>query len=160
VRVLYTTVVSPIGELVLAGDEHVLRGLYMTGASARHGWRRAEAPFRDVRTQLAEYFEGDRATFDLPIELEGTPFQRLVWRALLEIPYGETVTYGQLARRIGRPTASRAVGAANGRNPISVIVPCHRVVGADGALTGYGGGIERKRFLLELEARGATARPS
>jgi methylated-DNA-[protein]-cysteine S-methyltransferase len=117
-----------------------------TGVQVRPAWRRDDEPFRDVRDQLDEYFEGRRMDFDLPLQLEGTPFQRLVWRALLDVPYGETMSYGQLARRISRPAASRAVGAANGRNPISVIVPCHRVIGADGALTGYGGGIERKRF--------------
>jgi methylated-DNA-[protein]-cysteine S-methyltransferase len=154
---LYTTIDSPMGELLLLGDGRALRGLYMqegrTGITARPDWTRDHAAFGDVRAQLDEYFEGRRAVFDLALELEGTPFQRRVWGALQEIPYGESVTYGQLARRIGRPAASRAVGAANGQNRISLIVPCHRVVGADGTLTGYGGGIERKRFLLELEAR-------
>lgn len=154
---LYTTIDSPMGELLLLGDGRALRGLYMqegrTGITARSDWTRDHAAFGDVRVQLDEYFEGRRAVFELALELEGTPFQRRVWRALQEIPYGESVTYGQLARRIGRPAASRAVGAANGQNPISLIVPCHRVVGADGTLTGYGGGIERKRSLLELEAR-------
>jgi methylated-DNA-[protein]-cysteine S-methyltransferase len=158
---LYTTVDSPVGELLLVGDEFALRGLYMqegrTGAAVRRDWNRADAPFHDVRAQLGEYFEGSRTAFELPLELEGTQFQRRVWRALLEIPYGETISYGALARRIGRPTSSRAVGAANGRNPISLIVPCHRVVGADGGLTGYGGGIERKRLLLDLEAGGRAS---
>jgi methylated-DNA-[protein]-cysteine S-methyltransferase len=153
---LYTTIGSPVGELLLVGDERALRGLYMqegrTGAAVRPEWTRAEASFRAVREQLDEYFEGTRTSFDLPLEPEGTPFQRRVWRALLEIPYGETISYGALARRIGRPESARAVGAANGRNPISLIVPCHRVLGGDGGLTGYGGGIERKRFLLDLEA--------
>jgi methylated-DNA-[protein]-cysteine S-methyltransferase len=155
---LYTTVDSPVGELLLVGDEGALRGLYMqegrTSAAVRPAWERADGAFRDVRTQLDEYFAGGRASFDLPLELDGTPFQRRVWRALLEVPYAETISYGALARRIGRPASSRAVGAANGRNPISVIVPCHRVVGTGGGLTGYGGGIVRKRFLLDLEARG------
>lgn len=153
---LYAAIGSPVGELLLVGDERALRGLYMqegrTGAAVRPEWTSAEAPFRAVHEQLNEYFEGSRTGFELPLELEGTPFQRRVWRALLEIPYGETISYGALARRIGRPESTRAVGAANGRNPISLIVPCHRVVGADGGLTGYGGGIERKRFLLDLEA--------
>ena len=153
---LYTTIDSPMGELLLLGDGHALRGLYMqegqTGVTAVPDWTRDDESFGGVRAQLEEYFEGRRADFDLPLHLEGTPFQRLVWRALQEIPYGETVTYGELARRIGRPSSPRAVGAANGSNPISVIVPCHRVIGSDGTLTGYGGGIERKRHLLDLEA--------
>lgn len=160
---LYTSVDSPIGELVLTGDGRALRGLYMqggrTGLSARPGWRRGDEPFAEVRAQLDEYFQGRRAGFDLELELEGTLFQRRVWRALLEIPYGEALTYGELARRLGRPSASRAVGAANGRNPISLIVPCHRLVGADGSLTGYGGGIDRKRFLLEHESRASPTIP-
>jgi methylated-DNA-[protein]-cysteine S-methyltransferase len=152
---VYTSIDSPIGELLLLGDRRAVRGLYMqegrTGLAVQPDWIRDDERFADVRAQLGEYFDGRRAAFDLPLELDGTPFQRRVWRALQEIPYGETVTYGQLARRIGRPAASRAVGAANGRNPISVVVPCHRVVGADGTLTGYGGGLGRKRFLLDLE---------
>jgi methylated-DNA-[protein]-cysteine S-methyltransferase len=160
---LYTTVDSPVGELLLVGDERALRGLHMqegrTASAVRPDWKRDHEAFRNACTQLDEYFEGNRASFDLPLELEGTPFQRRVWRALREIPYGETVSYGALARRIGRPESSRAVGAANGRNPISLIVPCHRVVGSDGELTGYGGGIERKRLLLDLEARGRASVP-
>jgi methylated-DNA-[protein]-cysteine S-methyltransferase len=159
----YTTVDSPVGELLLVGDERALHGLYMqegrTASVVGADWNRDDEAFRDARTQLDEYFEGDRASFDLSLELEGTPFQRRVWRALREIPYGETVSYGALARRIGRPESSRAVGAANGRNPISLIVPCHRVIGSDGGLTGYGGGIERKRFLLAMEARGTASVP-
>jgi len=104
-----------------------------------------------VKRQLEEYFAGERTIFDIPLAPEGAPFEREVWRALEEIPYGETVSYGEIARRVGQPTAARAVGTANGRNPIAVIVPCHRVIGADGSLTGYGGGLERKRLLLELE---------
>jgi methylated-DNA-[protein]-cysteine S-methyltransferase len=152
----YTTIDSPVGELLLLGDGRALRGLFMqqgrTGVTTHRHWARDDAAFDAVRAQLDEYFDCRRAAFDLPLDPHGTRFQRLVWRALQEIPYGETVTYGELARRLGRPSASRAVGAANGHNPISVIVPCHRVVGGDGTLTGYGGGIERKRFLLELEA--------
>jgi len=104
-----------------------------------------------VKRQLEEYFAGKRTTFDVSLAPEGAPFEREVWRALEEIPYGETVSYGEIARRVGQPTAARAVGTANGHNPIAVIVPCHRVIGADGSLTGYGGGLERKRLLLELE---------
>ncbi|HEX6083542.1 MAG TPA: methylated-DNA--[protein]-cysteine S-methyltransferase [Thermoanaerobaculia bacterium] len=106
-----------------------------------------------LRQQLLEYFDGRRRTFDFPLAPKGTPFQLDVWNALLEVPYGDTVTYAELARRIGRPSAIRAVGAANGANPIPVIIPCHRVIGSNGTLTGYGGGIERKQWLLALEGR-------
>jgi methylated-DNA-[protein]-cysteine S-methyltransferase len=153
--ILFTTQQSPVGELTLVGDGETLSGLYMT--EHRHqpplppGARRDDTAFTRARGQLDEYFAGERVDFDLPLRMEGSPFQREVWAALREIPYGETVSYGELARRIGRPHASRAVGLANGRNPISIVVPCHRVIGASGSLTGYGGGIERKRFLLELE---------
>lgn len=105
-----------------------------------------------MRGQLSEYFAGERTGFDVELSMRGTAFQRRVWCALQEIPYAETISYGELARRLGVPSAARAVGLANGCNPVSVIVPCHRVIGADGTLTGYGGGIERKRLLLELEA--------
>ncbi len=153
---LYTTIDSPIGELLLLGDEHALHGLYM-----QHGrrpialapdWQPAAAPFASVTAQLREYFDGQRSAFDVALVMHGTPFERRVWRALQEIPYGETASYGEVARRIGQPSAARAVGLANGRNPIAVIVPCHRVIGANGTLTGYGGGLERKRILLELES--------
>jgi methylated-DNA-[protein]-cysteine S-methyltransferase len=152
---VYTTVQSPIGELLLLGDQQALRGLYMQDGrkpvriAAR--WQAGTAPFAAVIAQLREYFAGRRITFDVPLVLVGTQFERRVWTALQEIPYGETVSYGELARRIGQPSAARAVGLANARNPISVIVPCHRVIGANGTLTGYGGGLERKRALLDLE---------
>jgi methylated-DNA-[protein]-cysteine S-methyltransferase len=153
--ILFTTEQSPIGELTLAGDGDALTGLYMTDHRHRPplpaGARRDDAAFARAREQLRGYFAGERTEFDLALDPGGTAFQREVWRALLEIPYGETTTYGELARRIGRPGASRAVGLANGRNPISIVVPCHRVIGSSGALTGYGGGMERKRFLLDLE---------
>jgi methylated-DNA-[protein]-cysteine S-methyltransferase len=152
---------SPIGELLLVGDGRALHGLHMqegrTAASVHREWRPADEPFADVRRQLSEYFDGERDEFDVPLAMTGTPFQRRVWQALQRIPYGETTTYGELARRLGRPSASRAVGLANGRNPIAVIVPCHRVIGSDGSLTGYGGGVERKRLLLDLEATGRGA---
>ena len=153
---LYTNLDSPIGELLLAGDGEAVSGLYLqagpSAISIPASWRRANEPFALARDQLDEYFAGERSTFDLALAGAGTPFQERVWRALLEIPYGETLSYGELARRIDRPDAVRAVGTANGRNPISIIVPCHRVIGADGTLTGYAGGLERKRFLLDLEA--------
>jgi methylated-DNA-[protein]-cysteine S-methyltransferase len=152
---LYTTMPSPIGELLLVGDGDTLSGLYMQdGRKPKRiapGWTESATPFADARAQLEEYFAGERTTFDIPLAPEGAPFELDVWRALEEIPYGETVSYGEIARRVGQPTAARAVGTANGRNPIAVIVPCHRVIGADGSLTGYGGGLERKRLLLELE---------
>jgi methylated-DNA-[protein]-cysteine S-methyltransferase len=158
---LYIRMDSPIGELLLVGDGRALHGLHMqegrTAASVHREWRPADEPFADVRRQLSEYFDGERDEFDVPLAMTGTPFQRRVWQALQRIPYGETTTYGELARRLGRPSASRAVGLANGRNPIAVIVPCHRVIGSDGSLTGYGGGVERKRLLLELEATGRGA---
>ncbi len=153
---LYTTVDSPIGELLLLGDEQTLFGLYMQQGRKpmriAAGWQRDASPFARVATQLDEYFHAGRVAFDVPLAMHGSEFERRVWRALQDIPYGETISYGELARRIGQPSASRAVGLANGRNPISVIVPCHRVIGANGSLTGYGGGIERKRLLLELES--------
>jgi methylated-DNA-[protein]-cysteine S-methyltransferase len=154
-----TSIDSPIGELLLLGDRRALHGLYMQEGRRpvriAPNWQRSASAFTEVRTQLREYFAGERALFDTPLAMQGTPFERRVWRALQDIPYGETVSYGEIARRIGRPTAARAVGLANGRNPIAVIVPCHRVIGANGALTGYGGGLQRKRLLLELE-RGQT----
>ncbi|HEX2128526.1 MAG TPA: methylated-DNA--[protein]-cysteine S-methyltransferase [Solirubrobacterales bacterium] len=151
----YTTFASPVGELLLAGSERALSGLWMQdGERPRRvgdGWVRAERPFATARAQLAEYFAGERREFDLVLDPRGTPFQQGVWRALTEIPYGSTVSYGELAGRLGCPAASRAVGAANGLNPISIVIPCHRVVGTRGELTGYAGGLERKRLLLELE---------
>jgi methylated-DNA-[protein]-cysteine S-methyltransferase len=154
-QTVYTTMESPIGELLLVGDGETLSGLYMQdGRKPKRiatDWSESDTPFADVKRQLEEYFAGERTTFDVPLAPKGAPFEREVWHALQEIPYGETVSYGEIARRVGQPTAARAVGTANGRNPISVIVPCHRVIGADGSLTGYGGGLERKRLLLELE---------
>ncbi|HME03088.1 MAG TPA: methylated-DNA--[protein]-cysteine S-methyltransferase [Solirubrobacteraceae bacterium] len=148
----YTTLGSPLGELLLLGNEEALQGLYMQDGRKpmriAPEWQRAARPFADVATQLRAYFERRRVSFDVPLMMHGTPFERLVWRALQDIPYGETASYGQIARRIGQPSAARAVGLANGRNPISVIVPCHRVIGANGALTGYGGGLERNRELV------------
>ncbi len=155
---LYTTVDSPIGELLLLGDGLRLHGLFMQQGRkpivVAPDWERSDEAFTDVVAQLREFFAGERTDFDIPLELDGTDFQLRVWNALREIPYGTTISYGELARRIDQPTAARGVGMANGANPIAVIVPCHRVIGADGSLTGYGGGMERKRLLLDLE-RGA-----
>jgi len=152
----YTTVSSPIGELLLLGDDEALHGLYMQDGRKptriAASWERSAAPFADVCAQLQEYFAGVRTSFDVRLAPRGAEFELRVWRALQDIPYGETVSYGEIARRVSQPQAARAVGLANGRNPIAVIVPCHRVIGADGSLTGYGGGLERKRLLLELES--------
>jgi methylated-DNA-[protein]-cysteine S-methyltransferase len=147
---------SPIGRLLLTSDGTALTGLYMEPsrkAQSTEGWAQdaAIAPLAATLRQLSEYFAGTRREFDLPLRLEGSTFQQRVWRELTEIPYGVTWSYGQLAKRIGNPSASRAVGLANGRNPISIVVPCHRVIGADGSLTGYGGGLERKSWLLAHE---------
>jgi methylated-DNA-[protein]-cysteine S-methyltransferase len=151
---------SPLGRILVQSEGQFVTGLYLPHHKGWRGpdasWRRSDASFAAVREQLAEYFAGERQAFDLPLKLAGTSFQQRVWRELLRIPFGTTITYAQLARRVGKPTASRAVGHANGRNPISIIVPCHRVIGADGKLTGYGGGIDKKRWLLAWE-RGATA---
>ena len=149
---LYTQIPSPIGPLLLDGTEDALQGLHMAPAAPLPGWRSAREPFAGAIEQLEQYFAGDRIEFDLELDMQGTAFQKDVWNALLTIPYGETRSYGEIARQIGRPDRARAVGAANGSNPTSIIVPCHRVIGSDGSLTGYGGGLDRKRFLLELEA--------
>lgn len=154
--VLTAYVDSPIGPLRLTAIDGRLCGLYME--DQRHAPiptepRGADEPiFRDVEEQLDGYFAGTLTDFDVPLLLEGTDFQRQVWESLREIPYGQTTSYGEIARRVGSPGASRAVGLANGRNPIAIIVPCHRVIGAAGGLTGYGGGLPRKRWLLEHEA--------
>ena len=154
--ILYARMPSPVGELLLVGDEVWLRSVHMPdqkGApQVRRGWRRADEPFADAREQLEEYFAGERREFDLPLAPGGTPFQNDVWDALRAIPYGETRSYGELAEEIGRPGAARAVGAANGLNPLAIVVPCHRVIGSNRSLTGYAAGVERKRQLLELEA--------
>lgn len=153
---------SPLGDLLAVGEDRAggvaLHGLYFAGApharrAVPDGAREDASAFAGVAAQLAEYFAGTRTSFDLALDARGTEFQRAVWRALVAIPYGETRTYAEIARAIGRPEAVRAVGAANGRNPLSIVVPCHRVVGADGALTGYAGGLANKRRLLEVEAR-------
>jgi methylated-DNA-[protein]-cysteine S-methyltransferase len=154
---LYAQVESPLGELLLLGDGRSLTRLHMQDGRRRlaidAAWTHAPHAFEPVARQLRGYFAGERTSFEgLPLEPRGSDFQRQVWRALSEIPYGETISYGELARRVGRPDRARAVGGANARNPIAVIVPCHRVIGADGSLTGFGGGLANKRFLLDLEA--------
>jgi methylated-DNA-[protein]-cysteine S-methyltransferase len=147
----WTTIDTPIGPLLAACDaDGRLSGLWFDRAPAA-GWERDDGAFTLLREQLDSYFAGDLRAFDLPLAAGGTPWQRSVWQALMAIPYGQTVSYGDLAGRLGHPAAARAVGAANGRNPISVIVPCHRLVGARGALTGYAGGIDRKRWLIAHE---------
>jgi methylated-DNA-[protein]-cysteine S-methyltransferase len=143
---------SPIGELLLVGDERGLQRLSMSPFRIDSAWELDDGTLAPVKRQLEEYFTGERRDFEIPLELAGNEFERTVWEALLTIPYGETASYGEIARQIGHPSAARAVGLANGRNPVALVVPCHRVIGADGSLTGYGGGLERKRFLLDLEA--------
>ncbi len=150
----YRTVDSPVGPLTLAGRDGRLRHLRMvdqTYEPSREGWMADDSAFADAVAQLEAYFAGDLIEFELDLELMGTDFQRRVWAALLTIPYGETRSYGEIASQIGSPGGSRAVGLANGHNPIGIIVPCHRVIGANGSLTGYGGGIHRKKSLLEME---------
>jgi methylated-DNA-[protein]-cysteine S-methyltransferase len=146
---------SPIGTLRLYGSDAALTFVHLPDSdeAAPDAPTGKTAVLAATAAQLREYFAGKRREFDLPLAAEGTAFQRSVWRVLSKIPYGETWSYGDVARRIGQPTASRAVGAANGRNPIAIIVPCHRVIGASGALTGYGGGMPAKKWLLAHEAR-------
>jgi methylated-DNA-[protein]-cysteine S-methyltransferase len=157
-QVCYSTCPSPVGELLLTSSEGMLLGLSMALQQGKPApapeahWRRDDAALRLARQQLEAFFAGELQTFDLPLRFSGTPFQNQVWQGLLTIPYGTTTSYAELAARIGRPGASRAVGAANGRNPIGIIVPCHRVIGANGSLTGYGGGLDRKEWLISHEA--------
>ncbi|ROH85968.1 methylated-DNA--[protein]-cysteine S-methyltransferase [Stagnimonas aquatica] len=155
---IYTTINSPVGDLTLSAVAGRLTGLLFEDnryPPDREGWRRddADSALRAACAQLEEYFAGRRKGFQLPMNSKGTEFQQKVWAALLEIPFGETRSYGEQARLIGDHKAVRAVGLANGRNPIPIIVPCHRVIGADGSMTGFGGGIERKKWLLAHEAR-------
>lgn len=157
----HTVIDSPIGPLTLLAQDGKLAGVQMeitryepdAAALGAAVGAAGEPVLAEAASQLRAYFEGELISFDLPLALEGSSFQRGVWEGLLAIPYGETISYGELAKRIGQPSASRAVGLANGRNPIAIIVPCHRVIGADGSLTGYGGGVDRKRYLLALEQR-------
>ncbi|MFY9255312.1 MAG: methylated-DNA--[protein]-cysteine S-methyltransferase [Fuerstiella sp.] len=149
---------AAIGRILLAGDHEGLRFLVFDQQSSRDRhrvpkpeWEHNDAHFRDTIRQLKAYFAGDLQQFDVPLAGQGTEFQKRVWKALKKVPYGETATYGDIAKAIGSPTASRAVGMANGRNPISIIVPCHRIIGTSGKLVGYGGGLHRKTALLKLE---------
>ena len=155
---LYATITdSPLGELTLLSDGTNLTGLYLPvhkgGPPDTSAWHWDAGPFATAVHQLEQYFAGELTTFDLPLAASGTPFQRQVWDALASIPYGATASYRDIATAIGSPRAVRAVGLANGRNPIPIVVPCHRVVGANGALTGYGGGLPAKQLLLDLESR-------
>jgi len=153
----YDIVDSPIGRLLLTGDDRALSGLYLLdagerSASVKPGWFRRDGGFPEAARQLAEYFAGSRTAFDLPLAPRGTPFHLAVWAELTRIPFGKTASYGDVALSLGKSlVASRAVGLANGRNPISIIVPCHRVIGADGSMTGYGWGVDRKEWLLRHE---------
>jgi methylated-DNA-[protein]-cysteine S-methyltransferase len=155
-----TTMDSPIGELTIASDGEKLTGIQMH--DQRHPRKipadalRTDDGLGHIVAQLQAYFAGELTEFEMALDMRGTEFQRRVWAALCEIPYGETISYGELARWVGNPKAARAVGLANGRNPVAIVVPCHRVIGADGSLTGYGGGLERKVWLIEHEA---THRP-
>ena len=149
----YATTPSPVGDLLLTASSHGLTGVYLPG-EGRHpepGWEHRPERFEACRRELDEYFAGERTVFARPLAPSGTPFQQQVWRELRDVEYGSTISYTELARRVGRPRSIRAVGGANGRNPVCIIVPCHRVVGADGSLTGYSAGIDSKRWLLEFE---------
>lgn len=159
--VFYTVIESPVGALLLAADDAGLRHVIFADgretATPRPHWRENSTPLRETIRQLHAFFAGELREFDLPLAPEGPAFHQRVWRELCNIPYGETISYGELARRIEAPNASRAVGRANGANPIAIVIPCHRVIGSNGKLTGYGGGLPRKEFLLALEG-GQTAR--
>jgi len=150
-----TVVDSPIGPLTLTARDGRINGLHMQDATHRptdwSDWKRDDAQFREAVRQVEAYFDGDLKRFDLPLLMEGTEFQRSVWSGLQTIPYGRTMSYGEMAAQVGKPKACRAVGLANGRNPVAVIVPCHRVIGANGTLTGFGGGLDRKEWLLKHE---------
>lgn len=156
---LYTEVNSPLGRLLLTADGGALRGVHFPGQKHDHppqpDWQRADDDpvLAAARAQLAEYFDGRRPAFELPLAPRGTSFQQAVWKALLAVPFGATSTYGAIAAAVRRPKAARAVGAAIGANPLGIVIPCHRIVGADGSLTGYAGGLDRKAKLLALERR-------
>lgn len=153
--IYYSYYDSPVGSLLLAGDGHAISLISFPGGKAARqpeaDWMRRNDAFKALKQQLAAYFAGELTDFDLKLAPQGTDFQRAVWEALTKIPYGETCTYGDIALHIGKPEASRAVGAANGQNPLPIVIPCHRVIGSNGSLTGFGGGLECKQFLLKLE---------
>jgi methylated-DNA-[protein]-cysteine S-methyltransferase len=155
---------SPCGHMLLVAEGDALCGAYFVGQKhmrePESGWKRdpRARPLVQAKRELEEYFGGSRKIFDVVLAAEGTPFQRAVWKAIARVPFGETISYAELARRAGRPGSARAAGAATGRNPIGVIVPCHRIVGTDGSLTGYAGGVDKKRALLALEAEAGSAR--
>ena len=160
----FTTLDTPIGPLLIAGDWEAVRRIQFPNdgraVEPEAGWQESSrGPVGEAVRQLREYFEGKRSGFDLPLAPEGTAFQRTVWRALQDIPYGATISYGELARRVGNPKASRAVGSANGANPLPIVIPCHRVIAGDGSLGGFGGGLPVKQALLDLERR-ASGRTS
>jgi methylated-DNA-[protein]-cysteine S-methyltransferase len=160
-NMLYDEIDSPVGPLLVAADDAGLRLIhFQKGPVPRRpdaAWQRESSPFRSLARQLGEYFARERREFDLALAPEGTPFQLATWLALRSIPYGTTISYAELASRVGRPAASRAVGAANGQNPLPIVVPCHRVIGKDGSLTGFGGGLPTKQALLELEGAPCVA---
>jgi methylated-DNA-[protein]-cysteine S-methyltransferase len=155
-RIYYTNIDSPVGGLRLVAEELGLRTVWFLRGRKKEvpdiEWKEDAAFFTEVIRQLRAYFAGELRDFEIPLLMEGTEFQKRVWKSLQTIPYGETISYGQLAKQIGDPKAVRAVGAANGQNPIPIIVPCHRVIGSNGSLTGFGGGLENKKKLLELES--------
>jgi methylated-DNA-[protein]-cysteine S-methyltransferase len=157
VTTVFTRMPSPVGDLLLAGDGHELSAVWIDGQrwapAIGASWREEAGPFAAAARQLEEYFAGERTAFELPLRLGGTPFQHEVWRALTGIPFGETRTYGAIAAGLGRPSAARAVGAANGQNPFCIVVPCHRLIGSGGTLVDYAAGVEVKRWLLDHEAR-------
>lgn len=157
----FSYIESPLGSLCAVGDGQRLTGLYLPQHKGWSGpaadWQEDDGPFEAVRSQLAEYFAGNRQEFDVPLSFVGTPFQQRVWQELLAIPFGETTTYAELARRMGQPSACRAVGHANGCNPISILVPCHRVIGTSGKLSGYAGGLQKKEWLLAWERQQCAA---
>jgi methylated-DNA-[protein]-cysteine S-methyltransferase len=159
----YTYIDTPLGPVLVQGCGGFVTGLFLSSHKGRPGpgasWQQTDAPFAELRAQLAEYFAGARQQFDVPLRLGGTPFQQQVWRELLRIPFGGTITYAELAKRVGKPAGARAVGQANGRNPVSIIVPCHRVIGTGGKLAGYAGGMDKKQWLLAWECRATGADP-
>ncbi len=154
--IFYTQEASPVGPLLIVGDEAVVRQVWFVDGRGKKqpesSWKLNREMFLRITQQLRAYFAGELRTFEVQLELHGTAFQRRCWQELCAIPYGQTISYGELAKRIGNPKAMRAVGLANGANPIPIIVPCHRVIGSDGSLTGFGGGMENKKKLLELES--------